>query len=144
MTSQAAERSPVVARLITLGLALGLWFLPAPEGVVPAAWHLFALFVSAIASVVIGAFPILTASVLALSAAVLTGTLTPKDAYSGFSNSTILLIVVAFLVARASVRVPLGRDGRGWQAHAGQASSLVPPGRPRPRQPDPQPPTKAC
>jgi DASS family divalent anion:Na+ symporter len=87
---------------------LVLWFSPVPEGLAPKAWHLFALFIAAIASVVIGAFPILTASVLALSAAVLTGTLEPSKAYSGFANGTILLIVIAFLVARAVVKCGLG------------------------------------
>jgi DASS family divalent anion:Na+ symporter len=89
-------------------LVLGLWFSPVPEGLKPAAWHLFALFVAAIAAVVIDAFPILTASVLALAAAVLTGTLAPANAYSGFANGTILLIVIAFLVARAVVKCGLG------------------------------------
>jgi DASS family divalent anion:Na+ symporter len=98
----------LVARGAVIVLALGLWFSPVPEGLVPAAWHLFALFVAAIASVVIGAFPILTASVLALAAAVITGTLAPAKAYSGFANGTILLIVVAFLVARAVVKCGLG------------------------------------
>ena len=52
------------------------------------------------------ALPILTASVLAVAAAVLTGLLRPADAYAGFGNGTILLIVVAFLVAerRGEVR----------------------------------------
>ena len=98
----------LLARGVVLVLALGLWFSPVPEGLVPAAWHLFALFVAAIVSVVIGALPILTASVLALAAAVLTGTLAPAKAYSGFANGTILLIVVAFLVARAVVKCGLG------------------------------------
>ncbi|HEX9185681.1 MAG TPA: DASS family sodium-coupled anion symporter, partial [Vicinamibacteria bacterium] len=66
------------------------------------------LFVAAIAAVVVGAFPILTSSILALAAAVLTGTLPPAKAYSGFANGTILLIVVAFLVARAVVKCGLG------------------------------------
>src|SRR5262249_9770214 len=47
-------------------------------------------------------------SVFALATAVLTGTLAPEDAYSGFANGTILLIVVAFLVARAVVKCGLG------------------------------------
>ena len=67
------------------------------------AWHLFAIFFATILSVVIGAFPILTASVLALAAAVLSGTLSAEAAYAGFSNPTIILIVIAFLVARAVV-----------------------------------------
>ena len=104
----AAGRNVLLARGAVIALALGIWFSPVPEGLVPAAWHLFALFVAAIVSVVIGAFPILTSSVLALAAAVLTGTLAPAKAYSGFANGTILLIVVAFLVARAVVKCGLG------------------------------------
>jgi len=73
------------------------------------AWRLFALFVAAIFSVIVGAFPILTASVLAAAAAVLSGLLTPAQAYAGFANSTILLIVMAFLVARAVVKCGLGQ-----------------------------------
>ena len=37
-----------------------------------------------------------------------TGVLAPARAYSGFANGTILLIVVAFLVARAVVKCGLG------------------------------------
>jgi DASS family divalent anion:Na+ symporter len=96
------------ARLATLALGGGLWLSPPPVGLDPAAWHLFALFVATIASVMAGALPILTASVLALAAAVLTRTLAPERAYSGFANGTILLIVVAFLVARAVVTCGLG------------------------------------
>ena len=71
--------------------------------------HLFAIFVSTIFAVVVSALPILTASILALAAAVLTGTLPPAAAYSGFANATILLIVVAFLVARAVVKSGLSQ-----------------------------------
>ena len=98
-----------VARLVTVALALALWFAPTPEGLVPQAWHLFALFVAAIFAVIVGAFPILTASIFALALAVLTRTLAPADAYAGFANGTILLIVVAFLVARAVVKCGLGQ-----------------------------------
>ncbi len=96
------------ARIATLVVVLALWFSPVPDGLTLPAWRLFALFVSAIFAVVVEAFPILTSSVLALAAAVLTGTLAPAKAYSGFANSTILLIVVAFLVARAVVQCGLG------------------------------------
>ena len=101
--------TPTVARLLTLALAVGLWLWPVPDGLAAPAWHLFALFVAAIFAVIVNAFPILTASILALAAAVLSGTLTPADAYAGFANGTILLIVVAFLVARAVVKCGLGQ-----------------------------------
>jgi DASS family divalent anion:Na+ symporter len=99
----------LVKKLATLALGLVLWFWPVPEGLTPAAIHLFAIFVSAIFAVVAGALPILTASILGLAAAVLTGTLAPAAAYSGFANGTILLIVVAFLVARAVVKCGLSQ-----------------------------------
>jgi len=105
----SAGRRLLLSRGAVVALALGLWFTPVPGGLVPAAWHLFALFIAAIVSVVIGAFPILTSSVLALTAAVLTETLAPAKAYAGFANGTILLIVVAFLVARAVVKCGLGK-----------------------------------
>ena len=73
------------------------------------AWRLFAIFIAAIASVIAGALPILTASVFAVAVAVLTGLLTPTQAYAGFANSTILLIVMAFLVARAVAKCGLGQ-----------------------------------
>ncbi len=103
-----AGTQKLLARGAILTLVAGLWFAPVPGGLAPEAWHLFALFVGAIAAVVTGALPILTSSVLALAAAVLTGTLLPAKAYSGFANGTILLIVVAFLVARAVVTCGLG------------------------------------
>jgi divalent anion:Na+ symporter, DASS family len=97
-----------VARLVTLAVALGIWFTPPPGNLNVRAWHLFAIFAATIGSVVIGAFPILTASVFAVAAAVLSGTLLAEDAYAGFANPTIVLIIVAFLVARAVVKCGLG------------------------------------
>lgn len=98
-----------IARLVTLAVALGIWFAPPPGNLKVQAWHLFAIFAATILSVVIGAFPILTASVLAVAAAVLSGTLAADDAYDGFANPTIVLIIVAFLVARAVVKSGLGQ-----------------------------------
>lgn len=104
-----------VARAISLAVALAIWFVPPPGNLTPQAWHLFAIFAATILSVVIGAFPILTASVLAIAAAVLSGTLAAEDAYAGFANPTIVLIIVAFLVARAVVKSGLG-ERLGYRA----------------------------
>jgi DASS family divalent anion:Na+ symporter len=107
--SGGGVRKPLMARLATVALTLGIWLWPVPEGLTAQAWHLFALFVAAIFAVVVNALPILTSSILALALAVLTGTLAPERAYSGFANGTILLIVVAFLVARAVIKCGLGQ-----------------------------------
>jgi DASS family divalent anion:Na+ symporter len=99
----------LLARVAVLALGAAIWFWPVPQGLTAQAWHLFAIFAATIASVIVGAFPILTASVLAVAVAVLTGVLPPAKAYAGFANGTILLIVVAFLVARAIVKCGLGQ-----------------------------------
>jgi len=104
----APQRGPWLARAVTLAILIGLWVWPVPEGLTRPAWHLFALFAAAIGAVVTGALPILTASIFGAAAAVLSGVISPAQAWAGFSNGTILLIVVAFLVARAVVTSGLG------------------------------------
>ena len=99
------------AQIVTTLLVLAVWFIPPPEGLTLQAWRLFAVFAGAIGSVVSGALPILTASVFAVAIAVLAGLVSPADAYAGFGNGTILLIVVAFLVANAVVKCGLGTRG---------------------------------
>ncbi|HQQ75981.1 MAG TPA: DASS family sodium-coupled anion symporter [Thermoanaerobaculia bacterium] len=98
-----------VWRGVTIALGAAIWFWPVPEGLTAQAWRLFAIFAATIFSVIVGAFPILTASVLAVAVSVLSGVLKPAKAYAGFANGTILLIVVAFLVARAIVKCGLGQ-----------------------------------
>ena len=107
--SGPGQRRKLIVRVAILALAAGLWFAPVPEGLTQPSWRLFVLFAATIVGVVADALPILTASVLAVAAAVLTGTLPPAKAYSGFANGTILLIVVAFLVAHAVVKCGLGQ-----------------------------------
>ncbi len=86
-----------------------LWFMPVPEGLTVKAWHLFAIFITTIFSIIIGALPVFTASIIALVVTIFTGVLTTQEAYSGFSKGFILLILVAFLVANAVVKSGLGR-----------------------------------
>ena len=46
---------------------------------------------------------------LAVAAVVLTGTISPAKAFGGFANASVLLVVIAFLVAQAVVKSGLGR-----------------------------------
>ncbi len=95
-------------QLATLVFGLAVWVMPVPEGLTPQAWQLFAIFITAIFAVIINAMPILTASVLAMCASILTGVLTAQEAFSGFGSGFILLIVVAFLIGRGVVNSGLG------------------------------------
>ena len=109
MTAAAPGPLGLVKQVLSVALALGIWFSPIPAGLTSEAWHLFAIFAAAIFSVIVNAFPLLTASLLAVAAAVLTGTVDPGKAFAGFANASVLLVVVAFLVANAVVKSGLGR-----------------------------------
>ncbi|MEA2091304.1 MAG: DASS family sodium-coupled anion symporter [Campylobacterota bacterium] len=101
-----------------------LWFLPVPSGLeayiatlpssdleftAQTSWHLFAIFITAIFAVVLNSMPIFAASILGVSVAVLTETLSAKQAFSGFAEDWILLIIVAFLIARGVIKSGLGK-----------------------------------
>jgi DASS family divalent anion:Na+ symporter len=101
--------SLLVKRAVPFLLAAGIWIAPVPAGLTAQAWHLFAVFVASIAAVLLGAFPLLTSTMLAVAAVVLTDTISAAKAFSGFANASVLLVVVAFLVAQAVVKSGLGR-----------------------------------
>jgi DASS family divalent anion:Na+ symporter len=102
-------RRLLVRRALPFALAIGIWLTPVPAGLTAPAWHLFAVFVAAIVAVLVGAFSLLTSTMLAVAAVVLTGTVPYAKAFAGFANPSVLLVVVAFLVAQAVVKSGLGR-----------------------------------
>jgi DASS family divalent anion:Na+ symporter len=116
MMPKAAPLNPVSA-LAVVGLTLTIWFaVPAPAGVTPEAWHLFALFIGTIIGIISKAMPLGSLSILAIALVALTGVTNPGkpgaavvDALSGFANPLIWLIVVAVMVAVAVTKTGLGR-----------------------------------
>jgi len=109
MNTATGNLPSLLKKILPFALALAIWLSSIPAGLTREAWHLFAIFAAAIFAVILNAFPLLTASLLAVSAAVLTRTLDPAKAFAGFANSSVLLVVVAFLVANAVVKSGLGR-----------------------------------
>ena len=103
------EAKMLPRRILPFAIAIGIWLVPVPAGLTAPAWHLFAIFVAAIAAVLVGAFPLLTSTMIAVAAVVLTGTISAAKAFSGFANPSVLLVVIAFLVAQAVVKSGLGR-----------------------------------
>ena len=99
----------LLKRVFPFAMATAIWFWPVPAGLTAQAWHLFAIFVTAIVSVLTGVFPLLTSTTLAAGAVVLTNTVSAAKAFAGFANTSVLLVVIAFLVAQAVVKSGLGR-----------------------------------
>jgi divalent anion:Na+ symporter, DASS family len=94
--------------LLPAAVGVALWFTPAPDGVKPQAWHLLAIFVATIVAIVAKPLPMGAVAILGITATALTGVLEPAQALSGFSNSVIWLIVLAFFIARGFIKTGLG------------------------------------
>jgi DASS family divalent anion:Na+ symporter len=90
------------------GLLLVLWYLPVPEGLTPKAWHLFAIFVTTITSIILNILPMGALAILALAISGITETLTIKQSLSAFSSNIVWLILLAFLLARGFIKTGLG------------------------------------
>ena len=71
--------------------------------------HMLALFVGTILGLILQPLPQGAVVILGVTLAAFTGTLTMGDALSGFANTTVWLIVSAFLFARGFIKTGLGR-----------------------------------
>lgn len=98
----------LVPLLITVAVGLIIWFIPAPSGLEPKAWHLFAIFVATIIGFISKPLPMGAIAIFALAVTALTGTLSIEDTLSGFGNKTIWLIVIAFFISRGFIKTGLG------------------------------------
>ena len=94
---------------ITVIFGLILWFCPYPEGITEVAWHLFAIFAATILGFILQPMPIGAVAFIGVTVSTLTGVVSVGTAISGYGNSTIWLIICAFLLARAFIKSGLGR-----------------------------------
>jgi len=94
--------------LIPVVVGLIIWLIPAPAGVKPEAWHMLAIFVATIVGIICKPLPMGAVALIGMAATVLTGVQPVADALSGFSNTTIWLIVLAFFIARGFIKTGLG------------------------------------
>jgi L-tartrate/succinate antiporter len=100
---------------VPLALGIIVLVIPRPEGLTPAAWHYFALFIAVIAALITEPFPgpVVGFVGIAFGGAMVFVGKTPADglrwALSGFSNSTVWLIYAASLFALGYQVTGLGR-----------------------------------
>ncbi|MDZ7723293.1 MAG: SLC13 family permease [candidate division KSB1 bacterium] len=95
--------------IVPLGVGLVIWFIPHPQEVDTAAWHLLAVFVATIAGIMTKPLPMGAIAIIGITATVLTGTLSISQSLSGFSNRVIWLIVMAFFISRGFIKTGLGQ-----------------------------------
>ncbi len=94
---------------IILAILLAIWFLPVPEGIEPNGIHLLAIFCATIIALILKPISMGGIVFIGIVMTALTNTLPVKEALGGFANSTVWLIVTAFLIARGFIKTGLGR-----------------------------------
>ena len=82
--------------------------LPPPAGLEPQAWHLLAIFVATVAGIIARPLPMGAIAMIGLTVILLTGTLETPQVLAGFGNTTVWLVVCAYLLAGAFIRTGLG------------------------------------
>ena len=95
--------------LFTVLVGVAIWFCPMPDGLKPASWHMFAIFVATIIGFILHPLPIGAIALIAVGLSGFLKVLKPAEALSGFGNATIWLIVSAFLFAKGFIKTGLGR-----------------------------------
>jgi DASS family divalent anion:Na+ symporter len=95
--------------ILAAAFGAGLWLIPAPEGVQPQGWRLLAVFAATILGMILQAMESGAIVLLGLVTALLTGAMTPAAVLAGFANSSVWLIVSAFLFSQAVSSTGLGR-----------------------------------
>lgn len=96
-------------------VAIVIWFIPTPAGLEDNAWHLFAIFIATIVGIIAKAAPMGAMAIIGITAVAVAGVLDPSPkismqlALSGFSNTVIWLIVLAFFIARGFIKTGLGK-----------------------------------
>ena len=88
---------------------LVLWLIGPPEGLDENGYHMFAVFITVIASIMIRAVPMAVSVLTGLGFAVMVNLISLKDALKGYSDSTTWLVVIAFLIAGVVIETGLGR-----------------------------------
>ncbi len=107
-TVKQSSRAIAIRLSSAIVVAVVIWFLPCPEGVTLEAWHLLAIFVGTIIGIILEPLPMGAIAIFGITAVTLTHTLTLPEALSGFSNSIIWLVVIAFFISRGFIKTGLG------------------------------------
>lgn len=98
--SQDERSVNYVPMLICLAVGLAGWFCPMPEGMSAQGWHVLVIFVVTILALIIKPLPMGAVALVSVVAAVLTQTITMKQAFAGFSSDIVWLVVFALFIAK--------------------------------------------
>ena len=104
------EKRASVAWKYAVPVAIGvvLWLLPAPEGLKPEAWRMFAIFVATIAGIITAPLPMSAIAIIGATVAALTDVISMADVVKSTGTDLVWLIVLAFFISRGVIKTGLG------------------------------------
>ena len=94
---------------IVVLVAIIIWLSESLVGAPIKGWHIFAVFIAVIFSFIIKPYPMGLMVILGLVALTATKTITMKEALSGYGDTTVWLVVAAFLIAGGVINTGLGK-----------------------------------
>lgn len=110
---------------VCIAAAAILWWIPVPAGARPEAWHLFALFAGTILGFILQPFPNGTVIIVSTVVAIGVGLVGLNEMLvASWANSTIWLILTAFMFSAGFVKSGLGRRIAYWMTRAIGDSTL--------------------
>jgi DASS family divalent anion:Na+ symporter len=84
------------------------WLIEPPVGLQPQSLHLLGIFIFTILGIILKPLPMGAMSILGIALVLITNTLPFEQAFSGFANQTVWLIVCAFFISRGFIKTGLG------------------------------------
>jgi DASS family divalent anion:Na+ symporter len=99
----------IVKWAVVLGSALAIALAPLPSGIAPESWRLLAIFVATIIGSILRPLPSGAMVLLGVTAVALTGALPVDQAFRGYSDPVVWLVLAAFFISRGMIKTGLGR-----------------------------------
>lgn len=95
--------------LVPVAIGTVLWFLPAPPGLAPKAWQMFAVFVTTIAGIMTAPLPMSVVAIIGATVATLLGVISFADVVRSTGTDLVWLVMLAFFISRGVIKTGLGR-----------------------------------
>lgn len=95
--------------LVPVGIGIVLWFLPAPAGLAPKAWQMFAIFVATIAGIMTAPLPMSVVAIIGATIGALLGVISFSDVVKSTGTDLVWLVLLAFFISRGVIKTGLGR-----------------------------------
>ncbi|HMT07752.1 MAG TPA: DASS family sodium-coupled anion symporter [Pyrinomonadaceae bacterium] len=101
-------QNKLVKWLITLGVGVGIFLIPMPEGVSREAWALLAIFIATIVGSIVQPLTGSAMVLLGVVALALFRAVPIEKALAGYADKFVWLVLAAFFISRAMIKTGLG------------------------------------